>query len=339
LFTAGQRVLPDLFPHFIPTQITPTELLQLIEDSLTGLSPKFLDTELGIITVDGGQYVTTCGGLVPKRVQDYIEKEGGIGGTSLLAYLGGPPYGYSAAVVKACVAGLLRAGKAKIQPEGGAEITARRDAGVRDLFDKDRGFRRATIYPVTSDATVGPQARNKICKVFDQRLGLKLEREDHAIADAVAQQLPRVAAQLRDVQTRLSRLPGAPAMPDVLTKLERALEPCLQKIRQTAPTVVAVAKHIDALNDGLPVLGVWRLRLPMVKPAGRGGPPLPLPCPVPSPSASSCRPSAAGAAAQRARFNESNCSVLTASSAAPATLPPPAAVNCPISSSLNTDHW
>src|SRR5690606_35705291 len=108
-------------------------LLQLVEPELSGPSPKFLADELGVHELDAGRFVPACSGVVPRRVEEHIEAEGGVSGTSLLAYFGGPPYGYTANVVKACVAGLLRAGKVRLQPESGSEITAIRDAGVREL--------------------------------------------------------------------------------------------------------------------------------------------------------------------------------------------------------------
>ena len=101
-------------PSFLATVIAPSELLQLLDSELSGPSPKFLDGDLGVLQLDGGRYVPACAGVVPRRVLDYIEAEGGIGGTTLLARFGAPPYGYTANVVRACVAGLLRA--ASIEP-------------------------------------------------------------------------------------------------------------------------------------------------------------------------------------------------------------------------------
>ncbi|WP_255441706.1 BREX system P-loop protein BrxC, partial [Actinoplanes sp. ATCC 53533] len=169
IHAAGTRVLPELFRHFIATQIQPSELLQLVDAELSGLSPKFLTGDLGIFDLDSGRYVPTCSGVVARRVQEHIESEGGLGGTTILAHFGGPPYGYTANVVKACVAGLLRASKVRLQPDGGNEITAIRDAGVRDLFDKDRAFRRTTIFPAGQD-DIGPQTRARICRFFEERL-------------------------------------------------------------------------------------------------------------------------------------------------------------------------
>ncbi|MGY1900770.1 BREX system P-loop protein BrxC [Nocardia gipuzkoensis] len=260
LHAAATRVLPDLFQHFIATQVQPSELLQLIEPELSGPSPKFLTGDLGILELDSGRYVPACSGVVPRRVQEYLESEGGLGGTTLLAHFGGPPYGYTANVVKACIAGLLRAGKVRLQPDSGNEITAIRDAGVRDLFDKDRGFRRTTIFPAGED-DIGFQARARICKFFEERLEYRMDREDHAIADAVAQTFPQLTQRLRSVQDRLNRLPGSPEGPAVFSKLGEALEQCIRTCRQTKPTVKLVKKHLDTLRDGVQLLHVYDAEL------------------------------------------------------------------------------
>lgn len=257
---AATRVLPDLFPQFIATQVQPSELLQLIGADLSGLSPKFLTGDLGIIEVDGGRYVPACGGVVVRRIQEYIESEGGISGTALLARFGGPPYGYVANVVKACVAGLLRAGKVRLQPEGGDEITAYRDVGVRDVFERDRDFRRVTIFPAGQD-DIGFQARARICRFFEDHLGARVDREDDQIANAVVAHFPLLAQDLRDLQGRLNQLPGSPEGPTALGKLSEALEKCLMNPRQTRPTVQAVKSHLDALRDGVSAMQLYRAEL------------------------------------------------------------------------------
>lgn len=253
LLAVAKRILPDLFPHFIATQLQPTELLPLVESELSGPSPKFLSGELGILELDSGRYVPTCSGVVPHRIEEHIKKEGGLSGTALLAHFGAPPNGYTANVVKACVAGLLRAQRVRLQPEGGSEITAVRDVGVRDLFEKDRSFRRAMLFPAGDD-DIGVSARARICKFFEERLQHRMDREDHAIADAVAVHFPQLLGRLRNVQTQLSRLPDAISEPDALRKLGPILEQCIPLCRQTKPTVKLVKKHLDALRDGTQVL-------------------------------------------------------------------------------------
>jgi hypothetical protein len=260
LHAAATRVLPELFPHFIGTQVQPSELLQLVDAELSGPSPKFITGELGILELDSGRYVPSCSGVVARRIQEHIESEGGLGGTTILAHFGGPPYGYTANVVKACVAGLLRASKVRLQPDGGNEITAIRDAGVRDLFEKDRAFRRTTIFPAGQD-DIGPQTRARICRFFEDRLRHRMDREDHAIADAVVQHFPQLAQQLRSVQDRLNKLPGSPEGPAVFGKLGVALEQCIRTCRQTKPTVALVKKHLDTLQDGAQLLHVYDAEL------------------------------------------------------------------------------
>lgn len=255
LHAAGTRLLTELFPHFVATQIQPAELMQLVEQELSGPSPKLVIGELGILALDGGRYVAACSGIVPKRVQAYIEQESGVSGTQLLAHFGGPPYGYVANVIKACVAGLLRAGKVRIQLEGGEEISAIRDAGVRDLFEKDRAIRRANIFPAGEDE-VGLPARARISRFFKDALGREVDSQDDDIADAVSHHFPGLSQKLQGVYARLNRLPGAPQGPDALRKLGEALEQCLRTCRQTKPTVRLVKRYLDVLRDGTQLVQV-----------------------------------------------------------------------------------
>ena len=254
LQAVAARVLPEIYRHFVGTEVLPAELLLFMDDVLTAPPVKFLTDGsggggLGILDLDQGRYVPSCSGVVPVRVREFIEAEGGVSGVTLLAHFGGPPYGYTVNVVKACVAGLLRAGRVKLAPEGGAEITATRDAGARDLFSGDRPFRRATIHPAGTD-DIGFPARTRICKLFDEALGHKMDREDNAIADAVATLFPFQAQRLRAVFAALNLLPGARPADLVLTRHGDALEACVRTCRQTKPTVQAVKRHLDALRDG-----------------------------------------------------------------------------------------
>ena len=263
LGAAGARFLPELFPSFLATQLSPAELLQLLEPSLTAPSPKFID-ELGILSLDSGKYVPSCEGVPPKRIMEFIEQSQGVGGGVLLTEFGGPPYGYVSNVVRACVAGLLRASMLRIQPEGGQMLTAARDAGARDVFEKDRGFRRASFFPA-KEGTINAKDINRICGFFEQRLGLKLDRDKGAIADAVGEHFPARAQRLRELLSRLNQLPkpdGEPApVPHALANLEKALENCVRVVRQTEPTVQAVKRHLDDLNDGFEQLATYDAEL------------------------------------------------------------------------------
>ena len=252
----ANRHLPRIYPHFIATQVAPSELEQLFKDPLSGPSPKFMLGELGILDVDAGRFVFACTGVVPVRILEYITSEGGVGGTELLANFGGPPYGYTVDVVRACAAGLLRARKLKIRSDSGAMVTALRDAGFKEVFDKDRGFRRSTLSPADDD-DIGFQVRAKICAFFEKPpFKHTMDREDHAIAEAVAQFFPIQAQRLRGVFDRLAQLPGARPPPVALTRLQDALEQCLRDIRLTQPTVRHVKKHLEALREGVAQLGL-----------------------------------------------------------------------------------
>jgi hypothetical protein len=156
--------------------------------------------------------------------------------------------------------GLLRAGKVRIQLETGDMLTGHGDTGARDLLEKDRTFRRATIYKAVDDG-ISPQIRAKIAKFFETQFGVHVERDDNAIADVVANRFPNVARELREVEERLARLPVAKEPPAALIALQNALEACARVVRQTKPAVQQVKKHLDALRDGLQLLKTYQAEL------------------------------------------------------------------------------
>ncbi len=260
LFAAAEKKLPVLFDRFVGTNITPSELSVLLDAELSGPSSKFLPEELGLLELDGGKYVSSCEGVVPKRILEFLDEHDGAAGSTLDKAFGGPPYGYSLAVIKACTAGLLRGSKVKVQTESGANLTAIRDANVRDVFEKDRDFKRATFYPAGDD-DIGYATRSRICAFFDKRLEVKLNREDNAIADAVQQHFPHQLDRVRALERLLKSLPPKTEIPDKLGALEDAFVQCLKNVRLTQPTVRAVKRHLDALHDGMQILGHFTAEL------------------------------------------------------------------------------
>jgi len=254
LTAAAERILPDLYPHFTEIAITDAELSELLAKTLSGPSTKFLDGAggLGILTLDAGKYLATCAGAEPSRILQFIEQGGGAAGTTVLAHFGAPPFGYPVDVVRACLAGLLRAGKIRIQPEEGPPITSVNDPGTRDLFRKDRDLRRADLFPAKEGAI---SARDKVAirAFFKKHLDLDLETDNDAFADAVYQQFPGKRERLRVLEGLFDQLPGRPSLPQALTRLAKALEDC-RRSRQVEETVIAVKKNLDALADGLDLL-------------------------------------------------------------------------------------
>lgn len=253
------RVLPDLYPHFSEIAIAPSELSQLLEKELTGPSTKFMEGGLGILALDAGKYVASCTGLYPTRIAQEIESNGGLSGQTLVAKFVGPPYGYAPDLVKACCAGLLRGKKISIRPEHGDDITSYQDPGVRDLFTRDRDFRRAEFFPA-KEGDVTARDRIAIRKLFQTYLQVDLEPDDEPIADATFQHFPPYRERLRDLEGRFTALPDRPSLPSALQRLGRALEDCCRS-RLVQPTVVAVKRNLDALRDGLEQLGVCSAEL------------------------------------------------------------------------------
>jgi hypothetical protein len=250
----GESILPELYNHYVDTAVTPTELKQLLQKTLSGPSGKFMEDGLGILELDAGKYSPTCSGSVPSRIEGYIVERNGIVGSALLSYFGGPPFGYSADVVRACLAGLLRGKKIRIRPESGKEITSIQDPDVENLFTRDRDLRRAEILPGGESKLTG-RDRIAICRFFQEALGVDLDREDEAIADAVFNHLPHQAQRLTELEQRYNRLPDRPDLPETLRGLREAIEKCTRS-RQIEDTVLAVKKHLDTLRDGIQELGV-----------------------------------------------------------------------------------
>jgi hypothetical protein len=215
-----------------------------------------MEKGLGILSLDAGRYVPTCTGTEPSRILQFIDESKGTSGAAVISKFGGPPNGYPVDVVRACLAGLLRAGKVRIRPEGQAEITSVNDPGTRDLFRLDRELRSADLFPAR-DGEISARDRVAIRKFFKKHLDLDLEQDNDAFADAAYQQFPVQREQLREIEARYDRLPGRPQLPQALQKLGRALEDC-RRSRQVEETVIALKKNLPALSDGLEQLPIVR---------------------------------------------------------------------------------
>lgn len=260
LVSVANRVLPDLYPHTTDLiAVTDSEILQLLDAELAGPSTKFLDGALGILSLDDQKYIATCKGEHPKRVATEIQKTGGVSGQTLIATFIGPPYGYPSDLVRACCAGLLRAKQVRIRNEAGDEITSYRDAGVRDLFTKDRMFRKAEFFPPAEDP-VSARDRIAIGKFFENSLGADLDREDEPFADAAFKYFPRQRDVLREIERRFDELPGRPPLPERLAKLGKALEDCCRN-RPIQKIVLELKRNLDALRDGMEQLQILKAEM------------------------------------------------------------------------------
>lgn len=259
LCAIATRILPDLYPHFSEIAISPKELEQLLEKELTGPSTKFMDGGLGILALDSGKYVASCTGLYPTRIAQEIEQNGGLSGQTLVGTFVSPPYGYAPDLVKACCAGLLRGKKIRIRTEQGTDIKSHQDPGVRDLFSRDRDFRRAEFFPAT-EGEITAKDRIAIRKLFQKYLQVDQDPEDEPIADTTFQQFPAYRERLRDLERRFDALPGRPPLPMALQRFGRALEDCCRS-RFVQQTVVEVKRNLDVLRDGFEQLGVCSAEL------------------------------------------------------------------------------
>ena len=255
----GRDLLPELYPHYTSQTVTKSEIKQLLDESLSGADPKFMDDGLGILRLDAGHYEPVCEGAIPTKVRREIEKKSGINGGTLFERFTTQPYGYHPSLIQASLAGLLRARKIVVQPEGDSRITSYKDPGTKKLFTKISSLRRADFYSA-GERSISPRDRIKIKHLFEKRLGVTVDPEEEAIADAVFRAFPGKVKELNRLQRKLAKLPGNPELPETLVKLRRALDAC-RNSRQIEPTVERVIQHHDALNDGLEQLGIYSQEL------------------------------------------------------------------------------
>lgn len=251
LTQAGAAKLPAIYPHLITLSVTDGELKQLAGDDLRGVSSKFLMAGLGLLDTERGSYVATCKGALPQRVLARVREDNGASGGALLSAFGSPPYGAPAEVIKACLIGLLRGGMVCAAIDGEmSEIKTLRDPGARELFEKDRVFRRAT-FSLNALPPVGFADRSRICAFFLDHCNVEIDREDHPIADAVVQVFPRLAGRLNALEELHRGLPDPRGWPPALERLGRDLVACVVRSREAAKTVEEVLARLPQLNDGM----------------------------------------------------------------------------------------
>jgi hypothetical protein len=255
----AEEVLPELYQHFIEMAVTEGEMRQLLQPSLVGVASKFFSGGLGLLDHDEGKVVANCKGEIPTRIREFVESENGASGQALLNRFGGPPWGYPADVVKACVLGLLRAQQCNLFPAGGEKITSYKDPGVQDFFLKDKDFKSATVSPAASPAVTHANLVS-IRKFFEDFTGGEFENDRDSLADAAFTHLGRFARDHQDLQARLSKLLLRVELPLGLANLEVTLSKCLQS-RQVDATLLALKSNLDALRDGIEQLGIYRAEL------------------------------------------------------------------------------
>lgn len=261
LTNVARKTVGDIYDKFDGTQVSPSEYMLLLDKAqISGPSPKFMVGELGILEKDEGRFVPQCPGQIPQRLLAFIEEEQGLTGQSLLKQFCGPPYAYAVDMVKACLAGLLRGEKIMLQTDAGERINVVSDPGTREVFEKDGKFNKCSIFPAR-ETEITPQLRAKIHRLFKEHLGQTPERDTMSLANAVSRAFPAKAAELRATISQFDRLKVDAALPKELDNLQKALEQCLQKVRETNPTLLMVGHHLDALRDGFDLLNRWHHEL------------------------------------------------------------------------------
>ncbi|NVJ19969.1 BREX system P-loop protein BrxC [Myxococcus sp. AM011] len=247
----GSARLPQLYTHHTDVAVPDRELEQLLAPTLAGVSQKFLEQGLGLLTQDGVHFLPSCQGTVPSAILSYVDKHDGTAGNVLLQDFARPPYGYPPDVVRACLLALLRARKVKVKTEDGTVLTSPMDASAREVFLQVTKLKRASLFP-NRDETVTPRDRTAMRRFFEL-LGKDVEPIDEALAAAVFEHFAPLRERLRTLEQRFSVLPGRPAPEEPLQKLAAALESC-RRVRDIDPTVRALKEALPALQEGAQLL-------------------------------------------------------------------------------------
>ncbi len=247
----GTARLPQLYPHHTDVAVTDKELEQLLAPTLSGVSQKFLDKGLGLLSQDGGQYLPTCQGTVPAAILAYVEKNDGTAGNVLLQDFARPPYGFPSDVMRACLVALVRARKVKLRTEDGATITSVADPNARETFLQITRLKRCEIFP-NKDASITQRDLISMRRFFEL-IGEDVNPSPEALADAVFRHFLPLRERLRTLEERFNKLPGRPSPEEPLQKLARALEVC-RRAREVDAIVNALKAELPALSEGVQLL-------------------------------------------------------------------------------------
>ncbi len=248
----GTARLPQLYTQHTDVAITDKELEQLLAPMLSGVSQKFLDKGLGLLTQDGSQYLPTCQGTVPAAILAYVEKNDGTAGNVLLQDFARPPYGFPSDVVRACLLALVRARKVKLRTEDGATLTSVADPNARETFLQITRLKRCDIFP-NKDTSITQRDLIAMRRFFSERLGDDVDPSPEALANAVFRHFPPLRERLRTLEERFGRLPGRPSPEEPLQKLARGLEAC-RRAREVDAIVNALKAELSALNEGVQLM-------------------------------------------------------------------------------------
>jgi hypothetical protein len=247
----GNRIITQIYPNIVTYGISDRDITFLIDNVELAAPPPVLGQgRLGLLKLDAGRYEVTTEARVPHDVLDFITRNAGVTGSTLLEHFGSPPHGVPPDVLKATVVGLLRGRRIRIELESN-ELTSVFDEGARELL-KETGLRKARLFPNTTEV-LQPRDRNAICKVFRDAFGADVPHNDEAIANEAVRRFADVRDRLTALGERFRRLPPGIKYPKALADLEKALE-AARRSRRVEPTVAALKHDLPVLREGLPLL-------------------------------------------------------------------------------------
>ena len=262
LLAVGDRALPEpLSGTSSRPPLCRRSCCQLVEPDLSGPSPKFLTGELGILDLDSGRYVAACGGAwSTARSGAHRGRETGSAGRHC------SPTSVARPTATRRRGEGLRRGAAPRREDPDPARGRRRDhrrprcRASRDLFEKDRDFRRATFFPAGED-DIGPQTRARICKFFEDRLELPrwIARTTRSPTPSRAH-FPQPRSGFAPSRASSTSFPARPPRPTEFDEAgggPRAVRPALPADQDDG---LLVKKHLDVLQDGVAALRIVTTR-------------------------------------------------------------------------------
>ena len=252
LKTEIEKRMGQLFHKFSQGHISITEsdYRQLLEKDTSGLGTVFFDGDgaLGIAQNDAGRIIFKCDGQVPRELFQYLEERTYLTGEQLIKYFGADPFGYSAAVVKSSVLGLLREERLRVIDHQKNEITSIQDPGAKSLFEQHREFVRAEI-EINKDTTLTGRDRTTLRRFFEDSLGLShVDSASDILADLVFKHFPEWKDKVSELTGKLGSLNIS--VPVEMKEFNKALTACLEN-RQVQKTLERFKRNLDVIRKGV----------------------------------------------------------------------------------------
>jgi len=198
--------------------------------------------------------VPNCKGEHPRRIEEESERPAGCPASRLIAIFVGPPMVPHPTWCAPAWLGCCVAASCASDPRPATRITSYRDAGVRGAVHQGSPFRkrRYSCPPKTLTA----RDRVAIRKFFETFVGVSLEQEDEAFADAAFKYFPRERDDLREIERRHEQLPGRPALPRTTGQAGQGPWKTAAASGRCRKSRAGTERHLEVLRNGMEQLRI-----------------------------------------------------------------------------------